>query len=216
MNKDDLSDILGARAKNCINLANGRLDVGSFYLAGSAIASNKIRDIDIYPVEGEEFRIPISATVLSQTKNTVTIKNEPNLQFCKYIKPSLTALIESFDFSHIQAGVKIKSGEIREVKWTDAFLYSRAAQTGTFTGSDFPLASLVRLLKYYKRDDISEHSGVSCALKIVSAIVVRGFKDYEDFKDQLDAVDLGLIPEELDELDIDSLLALFDCLSKAR
>lgn len=161
MNKEDLSKILGARAKRCITLSNGLLDSGHYILAGSAIATPEIRDIDVYPVTGREFIIPKEKRVV-ETKNAVTIQNTPLLQFCRFEKPDLQSLISLFDFAHIQAGVRIEDGAVVEIKWTEEFLYSGACQTSCFTGS--------------------------------------GFNGWEDFKDQLDAVDLGLIPEEQTEL----------------
>lgn len=51
MNKSNLEKILTYRAKRCIELSNGILEKGTYYIAGSAIASNQIRDIDVFPVE---------------------------------------------------------------------------------------------------------------------------------------------------------------------
>ena len=51
-------------------------------------------------------------------------------------------------------------------------------------------------------------------LKVLRDIVSRGFTDYEDFKDQLDAVDLGLLPEDIKQLDNDVLMDLFELLRK--
>jgi hypothetical protein len=50
-------------------------------------------------------------------------------------------------------------------------------------------------------------------LRILYDIVDVGFKDYEDFKDQIDAVDLGLIDSPTAELQ-ESLSELFQNLRK--
>jgi len=50
-------------------------------------------------------------------------------------------------------------------------------------------------------------------LTILHDIVDRGFADYNDFKNQLDAVNLGLVPEDLDGCK-DILRKLFDVLLK--
>lgn len=212
MTQEDLKKILGSRTKKCISLANGLLDSGHYILAGSAIATPEIRDIDIYPVMGTPFHIP-SENILVKTRNATTIKNSPPLQFCSYFQPTLKALIESFDFAHIQAGVRIEDGLVVEIEWTHAFLYAGACQTSSFMGSEYPLASLIRLLKYHKRGDISDQSAMVASINILKSIVSRGFTGYEDFKDQLDAVDLGLIPEDQHEL-IPSLQDLFSLLDK--
>jgi hypothetical protein len=155
MNKSSLESILSSRAKRCIEISNGMLSKGEYYLAGSAIASNKIRDIDVFPVEGEEFNIPKTGRIVT-TKNAITIKNEPPIQFCSYRKESLEALIRSFDFSHIQAGAHIRSGEVIAVQWTEEFLYAKASNSSSFVGSEYPLSSLVRLPKYFKRGEIQQ------------------------------------------------------------
>jgi hypothetical protein len=212
MDRGDLSKILGARAKRCISLANGLLDSSHYILAGSCIATSEIRDIDIYPVAGCEFTIPRDKHLVA-TKNSVTIQNTPPLQFCNFEKPNLEALLDSFDFAHIQAGVRIGDGAIVEIKWTESFLYAGACLSSCFTGSEYPLSSLIRLLKYHKRGEISNQSAMVSSIEILSAIVSRGFNSYEDFKDQLDAVDLGLIPENQQEL-IEPLQDLYSLLNK--
>ena len=215
MNKTSLERILSSRAKRCIDLSNGILKTGNYYIAGSCIASNEIRDIDIFPVEFQPFNIP-SENRVAVTKNAVTIKNDPPLQFCSYRKKSLKELIQSFDFSHIQAGAYIRDGEVIGVWFTEEFLYSKAGGNSSFLGSDYPLSSLVRLPKYFKRDELSHSALIVATLKILHDIVDRGFKGYDDFKDQLDAVDLGMVPEEIDEIseEQDVLKNLFDLLNK--
>lgn len=219
MNENDLRSILFARSKKCIVLSNGLLSDGDYYIAGSAIASNRINDIDVYPVEDKPFNIPSNNRIIS-TKNAVTVSNgsNPAIQFCNYKKSSLFSLIESFDFAHLQAGAQIQDGEVLKVEWTNAFLYSRASGTSMFTGSDYPLSSAIRLLKYYKREELSDTSAMVAMLRIVHDIVRHGFSGYEDFKDQLDAVDLGLIPEEIDSIsdNLNYLIDLFNMLDKSQ
>lgn len=215
MNKNSLKQVLISRAKRCIELSNGILEKGTYYIAGSAIASSKIRDIDVFPVKFQPFDIPVEGRIVT-TKNAVTIKNKPPIQFCSYKKNTLRELIKSFDFSHIQAGAHIQGGEVMGVDYTEEFLYSKASGNSSFVGSEYPLSSLVRLPKYYKRGELSRSALIGSTLTILHHIVERGFKDYEDFKDQLDAVDLGMIPEELDELSekMNLLNELFRLLSK--
>lgn len=198
MNAETLTQILVSRAKRCIQLSHGILSKGSYHIAGGAIASDTIRDIDVYPVDGKPFDVPIKGRIVT-TKNAITINNDPPIQFCKYQKLSLELLLSSFDFSHIQAGVTIADGRVTEIKWTEAFLFAKASGTSSFTGSEYPLSSAIRLLKYSRRGEITEHSSLSALLSVVCAVVERGFKSYEDFKDQLDAVDLGLVPEQYGE-----------------
>jgi len=162
---------------------------GTFYMAGGCF-DQQIRDVDIFGYDGPK----INAAVIVETKNATTYATLPwRLQICKYLKPTLAALLESFDFAHCQVGVKVKDRQILEVTWTKAFEDARLTQQTWFTGSEYPLASLFRLEKYKQRGLIK---AIKSKIAILTAIYKRGFIDYDDFKDQLDAVDLGLVPAE--------------------
>ena len=213
MDSSNLKSAIKSRALKCISLSNGILERGEYYLAGSSIATLCVRDIDIYPVEGREFTIPADNRV-SETRNAVTIKNDPPLQFCRYKKPSLSALISSFDFAHIQAGAHISDGVVLSVEWTESFLFAKATGTSSFTGSEYPLSSAIRLMKYHSRGEITSRYAMCSMINIIAAVVARGFDGYEDFKDQLDAVDLGLIPDEVMGIAESNLKELFELLDR--
>lgn len=210
---DDLRSTLRSRAKRVIRLAHPHLNVGKFFVAGSSIATREISDIDVYPVGDEPFTIP-DGKALAATKNAVTIANDPPIQFCRYKRATLEALIESFDFAHVQAGAEIADGEVVRTAWTDAFVAANACRTSQFTGSEYPLSSAIRIMKYHKRGELTRGSSIRSMLDIITAIVDRGFKDYDDFKDQLDAVDLGLTPENLGEVEKAQLMKLFELLRR--
>lgn len=129
------------------------------------------------------------------------------IQFCKYYKTTLHELVESFDFSHCQVGVEYRTVEengsfktpvIQCTDWTDSWVKYRITGRSTYTGSEYPLSSLIRLNKYVKRDIIIKGKSYTVeALKILADIISRGYIDYPDFKNQLDAVDLMLLePKE--------------------
>lgn len=212
MNKDDLTRVLISRAVKCVHLAKPHLDKGEYFIAGSCISTDDINDIDIYPAGDSEFVIPTINRIDTKSLNSMTIAvaGGPPLQFCRYKKPDLDTLISSFDFSHVQAGVHIRNKEVKSVAWTDSYLYAGASRTTDFEGSEYPLSSAIRLLKYHKRGEISQRGAMVAMLKIIEAIVARGFKDYNDFKDQLDAVDLGLVPKDIKEIGEDGLKELFE------
>ena len=212
MNTEDLRRILTERAAKCIRLAQPHLDSGEYFLAGSSISTPEINDIDIYPAGDKPFVIPSAHRIDTKSLNSVTVRNDPNppLQFCRYQKPTLQALITSFDFSHVQTGAHIRDGQVINVQWTDSFVFAGAARTTKFEGSDYPLASAIRLLKYHKRGEMARQTAMVSMLEIVEAIVSRGFKDYDDFKDQLDAVDLGLVPEDVEAIEQAGLVRLFE------
>lgn len=216
MNENDFKDVIKSRAIRCIKEAKGLLDTGEYFIGGGCLSDHEFNDIDIYPVGEEKFIIPLSnVEILSETKNATTIKGKFRpLQFCNYKKSSLEDLVKSFDFSHIQVAAHIKDGIVKDIYWSEDFLYSKAANNSHFIGSEYPLSSLVRLLKYYRRGNLTKSSAIKSIVDILSAIVRRGYKTYEDFKDQLDAIDLGLVPEDFTELDKQSLINLFEDLRK--
>lgn len=84
-----------------------------------------------------------------------------------------------------------------DIAWYDAWVEYRITRQSTYTGSEYPLSSLIRLNKYVKRDIIKGKSYTIEVLKILNDIIKRGYTDYRDFKNQLDAVDLLLLePKE--------------------
>ena len=64
-------------------------------------------------------------------------------------------------------------------------------------GSQYPLASLIRLNKYVKQGAFGGKAYIPSALNILMVVIERGFKSYDDYKDQLDAVDLGLVERDV-------------------
>lgn len=188
---------------------------GEMYLAGGGLQLATPNDLDFFPADNSwktDMPEPHGnyGEKIAQTKNAVTWKIDGRIiQFCKYFHPSLQALVESFDFSHCQVGVKIEikkneDGFIRS-KVTDVYVsekYIKYLFSGIteYTGSEYPTSSLVRLCKYIKQDKIQKHQYVKVVLGILTDIVQRGYHGYLDFKDQLDAVDLGLLPEDYKEL----------------
>lgn len=209
----DLSEVLHSRVRHCVSRAFPHLSKGEYFIAGSAIATREIADIDVYPVGDAPFNVP-TEKVLAATKNATTVAGDPPIQFCRYKHATLGELLASFDFAHVQAGAHVCDGIVQQVQWTADFVAANACRTSQFTGSEYPLSSAIRLLKYHKRGELTKHSSIRAMLDIVYAVVKRGFKDYDDFKDQLDAVDLGMTPEDMDEVSKARLLELFELLRR--
>lgn len=78
------------------------------------------------------------------------------------------------------------------VYYTDEFVLANVVRRTTYTGSEYPLSSLVRLFKYAKRDKLTRVGVAQAAMKTMKDILARGYENYDDFKSQLDAVDLGI------------------------
>lgn len=162
--------------------------------AGSAmIPKHAINDIDVFFYSSKDYEKAVDAISQAyrtfETPNCITIKaNFVKVQLCKYSYPTMEQLVESFDFAHVQIAYDIFSQEVAYTEQANAAFISH---TTTFTGSAYPLSSLIRLSKYYERGMIQGRGLIGEVLLILKAIVERGFKDYEDFKDQLQAVDLN-------------------------
>lgn len=191
------------------------LDNENFRVAGGCFMDGVPNDYDVYPAFGVSFdseRIrknvkSLQGEVICETKNAITVKVHGKvIQFCKYYKTTLHELVESFDFSHCQVGVEYRTVEedgsfqtpvIECVAWSESWAEYRITGHSTYTGSEYPLSSLIRLNKYVKRDIIKGKSYTVEVLKILADIIKRGYLDYPDFKNQLDAVDLMLLePKE--------------------
>lgn len=194
----------------------------AFYLAGGGLRRN-FRDLDIYPIKSgknvqwmyNEFRKnnlqDKGYEVVSKTANALTIRKNDiphTLQYCDYKKVSLFELVNSFDFTHCQIGVQIGISEhdtlkVEEVYWTENFVTSQLTETTEFTDTNYPLSSLIRLSKYKERGLFCGNAHILETIKILNAIMSRGVEDYSDFKSQLDAVDLGLLPEDFSQFQSD-------------
>lgn len=184
------------------------IDGKPFLLAGGALCGDEVHDFDLYPdVEGpfsiaevkDAVRAPDSgASLLFESANALTVKlHDKNqvVQFCTYRKPSLEDLVKSFDFSHIQVGIRFRGNGCfpfhEHVFYTDGFVVANVTRRTAYTGSEYPLSSLMRLLKYHKRGKLTKAEAAQAAFRIMKDVVDRGYESYADYKDQLDAIDLG-------------------------
>jgi hypothetical protein len=197
--------------------------ITAFYVGGNSLNRNPPNDIDIFPIGGL-FLLQTAeklGRVVSNTKNAITVKvnvdktlhhqtvdgtndievngKTVTVQLCNYQHQSLETLVDSFDFSHIQVGAKVTPNNI-EVYCTDNYEESKLCQSTEYFGSEYPISSLIRTFKYAKRGDFAGDSHIFSVLKILADISCRGFDSYDDFKNQLDAVDLGLVPENHEAL----------------
>lgn len=198
-----------------------------FYVAGGCLGRT-VNDIDCFPTSGrwESVHKNPACPLVFSTKNASTFKVDDMLvQLCNYQKGSLKQLVDSFDFAHCQIGAMlcIEPGDTNSRLSfvthyvSDNYLEACAAQSTWFIGSEYPLSSLVRASKYYKSGVMPRGAYVRDVMNILNAVRKRGFANFEDFNDQLDAVDLGLLPkdlEELEELGRSDLMPLYENLLK--
>jgi hypothetical protein len=186
-------------------------------VAGGCLNAPNVNDVDLFPVGSSQIPPPV-LKALASSKNAATYAASPwPIQVCSYRHETLEALIESFDFAHVQAGAELILGgdetRVVSVAFTQAFVESNAARTSWFTGSAYPLSSLIRAGKYYP-ERMPRAAYIRAVVNALTAVVGRGFKDWEDFKDQIDAVDLGLLNDEQEEVGAANLQKLFDLLDR--
>lgn len=211
-NNQKIDDMMINRMKRRIDLNELYGIIGNRYtIAGGAILAQEPHDYDIYATDQHEpldlLAIQANAekrgwTKVSQTKNALTMRDLRGriFQFCTYAKCDTSDLIRTFDFAHCQAGIDVT---LREYKpfclfhCTSEFMQAMMLQKTFFVGSEYPLSSLIRLVKYVKRGLYpTRRDYMADIFRIMTAIVDRGYSDYEDFKDQLDAIDLNYEGEE--------------------
>ena len=173
-----------------------------FVLAGGAMRPAMPRDYDIFgydrPIDLSEAecrcRERIDIVVLATTDNAVTVDCKgQTIQFCRHFKPTALGLVGSFDFSHVQAGVVFDGeGRIANVAYTNAFEdVELHHETPWYTGSEYPLSSLARLVKFKNRGDFCSSGDdyfVAQIMAVFRDIVKRGFTDEEDFHAQCAAI----------------------------
>lgn len=223
--KDMIKDRMDQRLKSVYSAIAICLsyDYDGYFVAGNSCNAAAPHDFDIYPSDGhifdfEEIKYRIDSVgghVIIKTRNALTVNIKGKIiQFCNYRKPDLISLIESFDFAHIQIGVAVEitwrpgdfeddpggydHSTIKYVEYTDNWQRAHMLETTWYTGSEYPLSSLIRLNKYYQRGCYAKkHEYKKDVLNILKDIILRGYKNYQDYKDQLAAVDLLLLePEE--------------------
>ena len=204
--------------------------INKFRLAGSSMNPGEPNDIDLFPLGGdfpkvsdvgqEDFYV-ITTTPNAQTiglRGTAT-RDRVVVQLCNYRHKSLGALVRSFDFAHVQVGASIdlnaEPGDfVKKVFFTDEWVEAQALGTTWFTGSEYPLSSLVRLNKYYAQGRLKYGAMMGATVNILAAVVSRGFASPVDFADQLDAVDWGLLEDGAEEWP--ELARLYEVLGERR
>lgn len=178
-----------------------------FILAGGALAHDKPNDYDLYSVEGFEFRfdlieskcIELGFKIIENSANAMSVDiGGQTVQFCKFFKPSLKELVASFDFAHCQVGVFFDGHKPCNVAFTEDYIAARLIDSTFFTGSEYPLASLVHCCKIASKGKFaSSKDWKRACMEILVAILDRGVADYQDFCDQLNAVSEGICEDDI-------------------
>lgn len=200
-----------------------------FALAGGCLVTDPPNDYDVYPMSKHakcfdrrsikaglvSLRKTHDCAVLFESRNALTVcVDGKHIQFCDYVrmnysvptKPSLSELVRSFDYAHVQVGVSFTPTEdnkgsictpkVDHIYYTDGYLETLITKQTKYSGTEFPFGSLIRLRKYDKRGLFPLSRYRLTVLDILADIINRGFTDYEDFKAQLEAVDLRVLTKD--------------------
>lgn len=172
---------------------------GDYIIAGGALIASPYNDIDLFHFSQKPDCALPSPVYSSPNAQSYLAPSGKTIQICTYKHSDLKTLVDSFDFAHIRIGALVtQSGGLREVYHSEGFLEARALNTTWYTGSNYPLSSLLRAYKYRERGLMTRAQYATCCLKILNDIRSRGIRDNADLKDQLDAIDLSLLPEDLE------------------
>lgn len=186
----------------------------SVFWAGGSL-TGKINDIDLFLPTNKQWPVEKITEEKFQTPNCITTHfKDMKFQLCKYYKSTLLDLVESFDFAHIQVGIEIDNQQLKQFYCTDNYILSNLSKTSWFVGSEFPLSSLIRTLKYKCQGIFADREDIKAIIDTLAAVLNRGFNGYDDFKNQLDAVDLGLLPEDMKDISLPALSEIFAKLNK--
>lgn len=202
----DIAHYYSVKLKDLMEKAN----IKRYYMAGGCF-QKIVHDIDLFPVNPNDFdgiNHDLKDYIVFSSVNAITVKyNDLVIQFCRYYHNSLKELVDSFDFAHCQIGAKIDNEtQVVEHYFSDAYLDWKLTDEDTYTGTQYPLSSLIRSYKY--KETFLEKNYKKVAVKILIDIIKRGFLNYKDFKDQLDAIDLAYVEDN------DELMGLFELLRK--
>lgn len=163
----------------------------NYVLAGNSLNSTSPNDYDLfhfpYSIERLKALLGHSNQRIISSRNAITWIDK-KVQFCDYSQPTPMQLVESFDFAHVQVGIVVELGVVKDVVFTEDYLVARSLNTTWFTGTEYPLSSLIRLSKYRHLLNALQHR--LCVIQIVNEIIKRGYTGFDDLRDQLDAIDL--------------------------
>lgn len=211
-----LQDVLVRRICSRIDVPRVReiCSVPWIAIAGGSLLDAEPHDFDVYAATDAGklnlMRIQANAerkgwTYVTTTPNALTMKDPQHrtYQFCTFCRPTPQELISAFDFAHCQVCVSnYGANENWKAYYTENFLQAMATQRTFFVGSPYPMGALCRVVKYAKYGYYGQNgqAWIRDVFKILTAFVQRGFRDFDDFKAQVDSVDLGFNGPEAGEL----------------
>ena len=206
--KDVENTVVNRARKLDTNEIEKVLDYKDFFIAGGALVNDNPNDFDLFGVKErfdlKEIRKKLagtSLTFLAETDNAITVLGHgcQKIQFCRHWKRGMYDLVESFDFAHCQAAVKMsyvhKPSHYEPIEniVMESFIFSAACRDTAYVGSEYPISSLMRAGKFYRRGLFAnKHSFEMSVINILIDIVKRGLFDADDIRRQFNSISEGL------------------------
>lgn len=185
---DALNKDLLRRAAGFARLVEPVLYDHPYYLAGGCF-SDEIIDIDVFGCFSRSTLDTVkknSPNKIYESARALTICNDKYpIQLIKEKYDNLEDLVNGIDFAHCQVGVEVNRNGIQRVFYTQNFLEARLLNTTFYCSSSYPLASLTRLFKFYKRDKLSKNEMIRSLAVILTDLVDRGFDSVADLKKEV-------------------------------
>jgi hypothetical protein len=217
MSTMNVDDQLHRHVRNMMQEIAGLLyEIGTFRVLVGGNSCNPQyprNDIDLFMIGEETFNwsaIKENAQVVGVTPNAVTVKYQGHvIQFCNYSFASVTDMIDHFDFAHIQIGAEIEiiqeygsitAGVVdmgHSAEWAVAHILNRTWYCPNVSVEEqHPLASLMRLNKYSRRENQPRVIKGYSMVAILNSLYERGFRSWKDFLHELSAFDILLLEDD--------------------
>lgn len=206
--EETLNETIVSRAVKRFKL---KLKVPSIIIAGNSLNAAVPHDIDVYMgthADCTPFTVSYINDLLEDasyayepicsSRNAYTVKIDGVVyQFCFYKKNSLEDLVQSFDYAHVQVGAELFfTGNNRpKVFYTKEYAKWLVSGESSYLSSGYPLSSMIRAYKYRDYGILTKFGMKESIVKALADMIQRGFENYDDFRDQLDAIDLQLVSE---------------------
>jgi hypothetical protein len=213
-----IEKIVARRLKPYLDILASKVDLEYCWVGGSSLIMDEPNDIDLFP----DPRCPhfknaihdgLKDHLVFQSANADTyVVDGKKIQACSHAAASLEDLLKSFDFAHVQIGATIHDGIIEGLLYTQDYHTATTAHTTYYTGTDFPLTSLIRLHKYTQRGLLTEGQRIYTTFEILADLANRGFTSYDDFCRQILGMDPAMGMEGI--MRSPALKTLFEALNR--
>jgi len=140
--------------------------------SGIMAAPNKyLPKITIIPAGEEYWPSDLTKVFISQSAITFVFDNFPAIQFIpKYFDMDVRALLQTFDFLHVQAGYAYGGSDEDFMVLPNDVLEAITTKTVIYTGSQQPIGSMLRLAKLVRNEWNASNKTILAIAQDVAAL----------------------------------------------